>query len=375
MSEVCSDHEMALPPPKEMVESVLYAVDQMRHQQNAWNEVMHHFFATEARQQEESDRLTRQVQDAEATSLGDASFADWVARRAEMELGEDMIKRWYHINGLLAKTPFLAIVPCPRCLSTSGRVELASAVDALELERSFIQTVPLHLPLSKIAPTFIPSSFHLPRTRNVSKSSLGNLQYVGVPCTYGKDVLNLLSESSLLAAAIDRTPCLLLNDYIPRAALCIHSVTVGGICVAAEVACDVRFATKIGLDLPIHEREKNGKDIDVLSRALKKFLEDEIASFLANRSFRAFLLAESVSGRERDLWSGQHPLLETDLRFRLLNIDTLDGCEFECFTQQNILDIVQRMTQCHDENGRFYPVLRFLEPPVTSQGSENTGPK
>ncbi|RNE99859.1 hypothetical protein TraAM80_07986 [Trypanosoma rangeli] len=367
MSELGDDHEVVIPPPTEMVENILAVVGQMRSQQNAWNEEVHRFFLTEAVQKEQSDRLTKQVQDAEASSLGDGSFTDWVARRTENNLGEEMIKKWYHINGLLAKTPFVAIVPCPRWLSTEGRMELVGAVDALGLKCFVIQTIPLHLPLSKIASTFVPSAFHLPKSKRVSKSSLGSLPYVGVSCVYGGDALKLLSECPLLAAAIDRTPCLFLNDYIPRAALCIHSVTVGGACVAAEVACDDRVATKIGLDCAESERETRRQGIDVLSLALKNFLEEQVASSLENRSFRALLLAEAVPGRERDLWSAQQPLLETDLRFLLLNMDTLDGSEFECFTQQDILDMVQRMKKCHAENEVFYPVLRFIEPDATNR--------
>ncbi|RNF18132.1 uncharacterized protein Tco025E_04635 [Trypanosoma conorhini] len=367
MSEVGNDREVTLLSPAEMVEKILDVVGQMRSQQNAWNEEVHRFFLTEAIQKAQSDRLTKEVQDAEATALGDGSFVDWVARRTENDLGEEMIKSWYHIDGLVEKTPFMAIVPCPRWLSTEGRMELVGAVDALGLERFVIQTIPLHLPLSMIAPTFVPSAFHLPPAKAASKSSLGSLPYVGVPCVYGGDVLKLLSESPLLAAAIDRTPCLFLNDHIPRAALCIHSVTVGGVCVAAEVACDGRFAAKLGLDCTESEREGRGQDIDVLPLALKTFLEEQVASSLENRSFRALLLAEAVVGRERELWSDQHPLLSTDLRFSLLNMDTLDGCEFECFSQQDILDIVRRMRECHAGSEAFNPVLRFLEPPAAKQ--------
>lgn len=360
MNGVDDDQNNAHPQHSLIMESLMRDVNRFQTQQGAWNEEIHRLFLTEAREKERSDQLTQQVQAAEALTREDDAFRDWIARRAESDLGENMIKKWYHIDGLVEKTPFVALVPCPRLLSPKGRRELVAAVDALHLQRFFVQTVPLHLPLSQLAPTFISLPFHIPKGGGVSKSNLGNLPYMGLQCKYGGDVLQLVSQYPLLGAALDQTPCLFLNDYVPRVALCFHVVTVGGRCVAAEVACDVRLGTQFGLDHAASGPERAEKSIEVLSLALKRFMERQMVPFLENRSFRSLVLGEIVSGQEPCTQCDQAPLVVNNLRFSLLNVDVLDGYEFECFKQDDILAIVRQMTQSHVENEALLPVLRFL---------------
>ncbi|KEG14557.1 hypothetical protein DQ04_00411210 [Trypanosoma grayi] len=365
----------SLSQPAEILGRIFETVSQLRRRQNAWNEELRRFFLTEGQQKLECDRLTERVNSAAAASQKGSTFNEWMSCRTELGVGEDVIKEWYHIDSLVEKTPFVAIVPCPRGLSSDGEAEVVRVVDALELPRFFVQTVPLHLPLSKLAPTFIPSSWHLPEEERMSKSGLGALPYVGVPCTYGGDLLNLISGNPTLHAALDSTPCLFLNDYVPRVALCVHCAAVSGLCVVAEVACSAHLASVLRLEQPVLHNGETEDSIDVLSFALKEFVEGELVSSLGKRSFRAFLLGELSSQRETDMRSGEGTLLLTDLRFSLLNMSTLDGCEFECFTQRDILAIAKHMESCKRENRGLPPALRFLERPATNGGPGDKQPE
>lgn len=347
---------------KAVLENIIKEVGHMQDQQDNWNKNMHNFFLTEAKQQKESDRLTEKVLAAEAECRDDDSFNNWMSVRAESALGEDTIKRWYHINGLAEKTPFLALVPCPRLLSPEGQMELVKVVDSLKLQRFFVQTVPVRLPLSKLAQTFISLPFHLPRDVRVSKSSLGNLSFIGEPCEYGGDVLKLIARSPTLVSALDQTQCLFLNDHVPRVALCLHVVTIGGRCVAAEVACDLRVAARLGLVPTATEQKETKKSIEVLSSALKNFMENGITPLVKGRSFRALILGEVLSGLEPNAQIEQVPLLTTDFRFSLLNMDVLSGCELECFEQEEILVIARHMAESPTEDV-LLPALRFLKCP------------
>ncbi|KAH9586192.1 hypothetical protein LSM04_009481 [Trypanosoma melophagium] len=349
--------------PENVLEQIIETVEQMRNQLSLWNEELRGFFATEDRQKQESDSLTKRVADAQAITEAGGGFHQWMEQREESGLGEEMIREWYHIDALLAKTPFLGFVPCPRWLSEKGKRELMEAVDSLELIRFFIQTVPLHFPLSKIAPTFISSPFHQHEIERISKSNLGALPYVGIPCTYGGDALNIISKDSVLSSALYRTPCLFLNDNVPRVSLCIHSITVAGLCVAAEVACDIYMAERLNLDHVIFESEESSEEITLLALALKKFVEGEIVSSLGKRSFHSLLLGESPSG--------ENDVMISNVHFSLLNLDTLDGCEFEYFTQDDIFAFAQRMTKCQNEEKVIPPVLRFLRRPLEGCNSDD----
>nr|CCC53339.1 conserved hypothetical protein [Trypanosoma vivax Y486] len=353
------------PSPAVLAQLIIDFVGQLQQKQNSWNEEMHQIFLTEERQKRESDMLSERVLLAEEKLLRDGAFKNWKSRREALGVGGGQINEWYHADSLVSKTPFMAIAPCPRGLSEDGQMEVVKVVDALELPRFLIQTVPLHLPLSQLAPTFIPSAFHVPGAQRMSKSCLGALSYVGVPCTYGGDVFRLIAEHPILAAAVDRTPCLFLNDHIPRAAICAHCVVISGRCIAAEIACDVRLAEKLGLSNDDVVPDSSIASTDALSGALKEFVEGQLTSTLTNRSFRAIVIGKASPNRERELLQNTQPLLEEDLCFQLLNIDTLDCCEFECFTMEEILSEAQKMSQ-HDTNNRnVTPALRFLRPPKT----------
>lgn len=351
------------PAPVKLAREILDTVTLLQSRQNMWNEEMHRFFATEKQQQDESDSLTQRVQSAEAASREDGAFNDWMSRRAEQGVGKDILQGWYHTEALVSKTPFMAITPCPRGLSSGGRAEMVKAVDALELPRFLVQTVPLHLPLSKLSPTFVSSAFHVPEGERNSKSSLGALSYIGVPCTYGWDVLHLMNDHPMLAAAVDRTPCLFFNDYVPRAKLCIHCAIVGGFCVAAEVACDVQVAATLRL----HESdtsERNAKSlISALSFALNTFVKDHLVSTLTGRSFRALIIGTEHTIQHRDLTAREEHLFPNNVSFFLLNLDSVDGSEFECFTQEEILSSARNAAKCRVENIPFDPIMRFLRPP------------
>ncbi|ORC89680.1 uncharacterized protein TM35_000112140 [Trypanosoma theileri] len=359
-----NNHGGGLHSRENVLEHIFESVEQMRNQRSAWNEELGDFFLTEAKQKRETESLTRRVKAGQAITEAGGAFHKWMERRVGFGLGEEMIREWFHIDTLLALTPFVAFVPCPRSLSEKGKKELVQAVDALELIRFMVQTVPVHFPLSKIAPTFVSSPYHQHETERISKSNLGDLSYVGLPCTYGGDALNLIANDVFLSCALYRTPCLFLNDHVPRVSLCIHSITVGGLCVAAEVACNIYIAEKLNLDDIILECKESSEEITALALALKNFVEGQIVPSIGKRSFHALLLGELPIG-EKD------SLITSNTHFSLLNLDTLDECEFECFTQDDIFTIARRMTNAHDENKVLPTVLRFLKRrPLTGCKSE-----
>nr|CCC95362.1 unnamed protein product [Trypanosoma congolense IL3000] len=348
--------------PAVIAKEILDMVALLRSQQDTWNAEMHRFFVTEKEQQNESDSLTKRVQSAEAESWEDEAFHDWMSRRARHGVGRDMIQDWFHKEDLISKTPFMAIAPCPRGLSSEGQEEVVKTLDALELPRFLVQTVPLHLPLSKLAPTFVPSAFHLPEGERASKSSLGALSYVGTPCTYGWDVMHLIEQQPMLAAALDRTPCLFLNDYVPRGSLCAHCAVIGGLFVAAEVACDLQCAGRLCLDRNDDPTQAaNVTHCEFLSNSMKDFIEKELVSTLRSRSFRALIIGKTSTDDSYNSAVAEGPPPE-NYAFSLLNIESVDGSDFECFSQEDILNAAKHGAECLHEGTSFTPVLRFLRP-------------
>lgn len=223
---------------KQEAQALADTCTRMQVRQAQWRDELIEHFRREAEEDVAANGMFRDVMLAEAEAMSSAAFMRWIHEREAFGVGGEGIAKWYHeSNGaLLAHTPYLAAVPWPRGMGAEGRAAVAAETKGLGLTgRVFYDPHPLHAAHTAGAPYFADREGAAPGAvlRNVAPS---------LACADAAELVAAVAASPTLAACLDQTGCLFLNDAASksrerRARVCVaHVFVVRGRCVAIELA-------------------------------------------------------------------------------------------------------------------------------------------
>lgn len=307
--------------------SISNQIEAMQKQRESWRDFLRELYEADVIQDNRARELKRQVLIGEAEALANPTFHRWMRGREQFGVGREKIDAWFNDEALQRKTPYSAVVPCPRNLSDEGWKMVEETVADLHNGASFsLEWWPL-MQHTVVDAAAVPSR----RTE----------EHRAFQMRSSADVRKQVESSSLLAAALVETPCFLFGDEFSTSKLSpatgstpLVAFVVRGTLIAAEpyfAASPVRFPS--GLAPPL-QRQASAMATSANCAALR-MLQDWIEALtresLAERSFAACVMMHPVP---------TPTAANNGVEFSLLNIAPLDAVDSQSFAWSDLVGLI-----------------------------------
>lgn len=352
-------------------------IQTVQEKQSDYNQVLERCYVVEEAQRLQMAELHDRIRKEEIDALTNPDFARWFQKQDEtIATDNDMIGNWYHDNGLLALTPFFALVPFPRYLTEKGSIMCEEAINKFQRSPFYITTVPVKSSITLLSHALMSSATHLHSKGSEMKSDLGPFSYLTFPQYDGTSAIRLVEKIPTLKEGLSETNCLLLNDHLLAPHLIIKCLVVRGRCTVAELSCPFPLVPLFQRG-SVFTREQVGNEgisspllpHDIIAYALGAYVKSVLTPLLKERTYEAILIGH-IKGWDMETDS-KDPLAElvshlslSDLAFQILNLDYPDNSNFDMFSAEDVRHISGYVLR-RDQHGRGLivvpPAIRMVE--------------
>lgn len=342
-----------------------------------YNQVLERCYVVEEAQRLQMAELHDRIRKEEIDALTNPDFARWFQKQDEsIATDNDVIGSWYHDNGLLALTPFFALVPFPRYLTEKGSIMCEKAINNFQRSPFYVTTVPVKSSITLLSHALMPGAIHLHSKEGECMSDLGPFSYLTIPQYDGTSALRLVEENPTLKEGLSETNCLLLNDNLISPHLLIKCLVVRGRCTVAELSCPFQLTPLFqrGSEFTRERAENEGNSSsllphDIIAYALGAYVKSVLTPLLKERTYEVILIGH-IKGWDMGT-DAKDPLAElvshlsmSDIVFQMLNLDYPDNSNFDMFSAEDVRHISGYVLR-RDQHGRGLvvvpPAIRMVE--------------